>query len=104
MSTVFETALNGKHIVIVGGSSGMGKATAKMATALGAKITIASRSAAKLHAAADEIDGGVQIAPVDTTDEAGVRSCAGHNRVSARAGFLRTLLQQVHRLRPNLLP
>ena len=59
MSTVFETALKGKHIVIVGGSSVMGKATAKMATALGAKITIASRSAAKLHAAADEIGGGV---------------------------------------------
>lgn len=77
MSTVFETALKGKHIVIVGGSSGMGKATAKMATALGAKITIASRSGAKLHAAADEIGGGVQIAPVDTTDEAGVRSWVG---------------------------
>ncbi|NOD97235.1 SDR family oxidoreductase [Ruegeria sp. HKCCD6228] len=77
MSAVFETALKGKHIVIVGGSSGMGKATAKMATALGAKITIASRSAAKLHAAADEIGGGVQIAQVDTTDETGVRSWAG---------------------------
>ncbi|WP_420583878.1 SDR family oxidoreductase [Ruegeria sp.] len=77
MSTVFETALKGKHIVIVGGSSGMGKATAKMAAALGAKITIASRSAAKLHAAANEIGGEVQIAPVDTTDEAGVRSWVG---------------------------
>ncbi|WP_170386535.1 SDR family oxidoreductase [Ruegeria atlantica] len=77
MSTVFETALKGKHIVIVGGSSGMGKATAKMAAALGAKINIASRSDAKLHAAADEIGGGVQIAPVDTTDEADVRSCFG---------------------------
>ena len=77
MSTVFETALKGKHIVIVGGSSGMGKATAKMATALGAKITIASRSADKLHAAADEIGGEVRIAPVDTTNEAGVKSWVG---------------------------
>ncbi len=76
MNTVFETELKGKHVVIVGGSSGMGKATAKMAAALGAKVTIASRSAAKLQAAADEIGNGVQVAAVDTTDEAGVISWA----------------------------
>ncbi|WP_170773761.1 SDR family oxidoreductase [Ruegeria lacuscaerulensis] len=76
MNTVFETALSGKHIVIVGGSSGMGKATAKMATALGAKVTIASRNTAKLQAAAGEIGSGVRIAPVDTTDGAGVSSWA----------------------------
>lgn len=77
MSTVFETALKGKHIVIVGGSSGMGKATANMAVALGAKVTIASRNPAKLQAAADEIGGGVKVAPVDTTEEAGVTSWVG---------------------------
>ncbi len=76
MSTVFETALMGKHIVIIGGSSGMGKATAKAAVALGATVTIASRNIAKLEAAEEEIGGGVQIAPVDTTDEAGVKSWA----------------------------
>ncbi|MDP5218019.1 SDR family oxidoreductase [Ruegeria sp. 2205SS24-7] len=77
MSTVFETALKGKHLVIVGGSSGMGKATAKMAAALGAKVTIASRNPAKLQAAADEIGGGVKAAPVDTTQEADVKSWVG---------------------------
>ncbi|NOD35635.1 MULTISPECIES: SDR family oxidoreductase [unclassified Ruegeria] len=76
MSTVFETELKSKHIVIVGGGSGIGKATAKMAAALGAKVTIASRSVAKLQAAADEIGNGAQIAPVDTTDEARVTSWA----------------------------
>ncbi|NOD94522.1 SDR family oxidoreductase [Ruegeria sp. HKCCD4884] len=76
MSTVFETALAGKHVVIIGGSSGMGKATAKMAVALGAKVTLASRSLAKLEAAAAEVGGVVQIAPVDTTDEVGVKSWA----------------------------
>ncbi len=76
MNSVFETALIGKHVVVIGGSSGMGKATAKLAVALGAKVTIASRSLAKLEAAAADIGGGVQIAPVDTTNETGMKSWA----------------------------
>jgi NAD(P)-dependent dehydrogenase (short-subunit alcohol dehydrogenase family) len=76
MNTVFETALAGKHIVVVGGSSGIGKATAKMAVNLGANITIASRNADKLNAAAAEIGGAVQIAPLDMTDEGGVKAWA----------------------------
>lgn len=76
MSTVFESALAGKHVVIVGGGSGMGKATARMAAALGAMVTISSRDAKKLQAAAAEISGGVHVAPVDTTDESGVKTWA----------------------------
>ena len=66
MNTVFGTALNGKSIVIVGGSSGMGKATAKLSVVLGANVTIASRSANKLNTAAAEI-GEVKTAPIDMT-------------------------------------
>lgn len=75
MTTIFETALQGKHVVIVGGSSGMGKATAKLAVALGATVTIASRSADKLASAAAEI-GDVITVPLDMTDEAGVKAWA----------------------------
>ena len=75
MTTIFETALQGKHVVIVGGSSGMGKATAKLAVALGATVTIASRSADKLASAAAEI-GDVKTVPLDMTDEAGVKAWA----------------------------
>lgn len=76
MSNVFETALQGKHVVIVGGGSGMGKATAELATALGAKVTIASRNEDKLRAVAEAIKGDVSVAAVDTTDEARVKSWA----------------------------
>lgn len=42
--------LNDKTVIIVGGSSGMGWATAKMAHEQGARVTIASRSTSKLTA------------------------------------------------------
>ena len=46
--------LAGKKVVVVGGSSGIGLATAELAKAEGAEVIIASRSAEKLKAAADE--------------------------------------------------
>ena len=42
--------LTGKTVIIIGGSSGMGLAAAKMALEQGARVTIASRSTAKLTA------------------------------------------------------
>ena len=76
MTNVFETALKGKHTVIVGGGSGMGKATAELAASLGARVTIASRNEEKLKAVASEIKGDISVATVDTTDEAGVKTWA----------------------------
>lgn len=76
MNIGHETALAGKHVVIVGGSSGMGKATAKMAQSLGATVTIASRNLEKLAAAASEIGGGVRVSPLDTTNEQTVEAWA----------------------------
>jgi NAD(P)-dependent dehydrogenase (short-subunit alcohol dehydrogenase family) len=43
--------LEGKHVVIIGGSSGMGLATAAGAAAAGAKVTIASSGQSRLDAA-----------------------------------------------------
>lgn len=73
MTNVFETALKGKHVVIVGGGSGMGIATAELAASLGAKVTISSRNEEKLSAVASEIEGDISVASVDTTDEAAVK-------------------------------
>lgn len=73
--TRLGNSLEGKHVVIVGGSSGMGKATARLAVQHGATVTIASRSKDKLEAAAREL-GAVQIAAIDTTDEAAVKQWA----------------------------
>lgn len=76
MSTLFEAALKGKHVVVVGGGSGMGKAAASLAASLGARVTIASRNREKLEAAAAQIGASVAVAPLDMTDEDGVRAWA----------------------------
>ncbi|MBO9451175.1 SDR family oxidoreductase [Tropicibacter sp. R16_0] len=73
-----SNSLHGKHVVIVGGGSGMGKATAELAASLGAKVTIASRNEDKLKAVASAIDGDVSVAAVDTTDEARVKEWAAN--------------------------
>ena len=65
-----------KNILIVGGSSGIGAATAKAFAELGARVTIASRNQEKLDASAAEIKSSmgstVDTAVLDTGDEAAV--------------------------------
>jgi NAD(P)-dependent dehydrogenase (short-subunit alcohol dehydrogenase family) len=65
--------LQGKRIVIIGGSSGIGLATAKLAVAEGAEVVIASRSPDKLAKAAAEIVGKVEAFPVDIRDECSMK-------------------------------
>ncbi len=60
--------LSGQSVLVIGGSSGIGRATAESARALGAAVTIASRDPERLAAVAAEI--GVAGAPLDTTDDA----------------------------------
>ncbi len=76
MTNPVETALRGTRIVVVGGGSGIGKAVARQAAGLGATVTIASRSADKLTAAAAEIGPAVTPAPVDMTDADAVTAWA----------------------------
>ena len=68
--------LDGKTILIVGGASGIGRATAGMAADLGAQVILASRSEAKLATAATEIGRGTTVCAVDMTDEAAVKAWA----------------------------
>ena len=42
-------SLKNKRVVIIGGSSGIGLATAKMAATAGAKVIIAGRTESKLY-------------------------------------------------------
>jgi NAD(P)-dependent dehydrogenase (short-subunit alcohol dehydrogenase family) len=62
----------GKKVFVVGGSSGIGEATAQAFADQGAEVTIASRSEAKLKAAAAKIGGKIQIAVLDTADVAAI--------------------------------
>ncbi|MGH6911504.1 MAG: SDR family oxidoreductase, partial [Phenylobacterium sp.] len=64
--------LNGKVVVIIGGSAGIGLAVAQGAQAEGARVIIASSSTAKVDAAARQLGGGVTGHQLDVTDEAAV--------------------------------
>ena len=66
--------LEEKRIVIIGGSSGIGLATAKAAAAKGARVVIASRSPEKLRKAATGIQEKVEIFTVDVTSEESVKA------------------------------
>ncbi len=63
-----------KRLVIIGGSSGMGLATAKAARTAGAQVVIASRSQEKLEQARREIGGDTEAISLDVRDEAAVQA------------------------------
>src|SRR6185312_16600913 len=65
-------SLKGKTVVVVGGSSGIGYATAEMAKAQGAEVTIASRAGARLESAAKALD--VKGIAADVTSDDAVES------------------------------
>ncbi|MCA7948751.1 SDR family oxidoreductase [Burkholderia seminalis] len=66
------SALDGAHVVIFGGSSGIGLAAAAAAKARGAGVTLVGRTRAKLEAAAQAI-GGAGIAVADIADRHAVQ-------------------------------
>lgn len=64
-------------VVVVGGSSGIGLATAKLAHAAGARVVIAGRDEDRLAAARDEIGGDTRGSAFDVGDEAAVKDFFG---------------------------
>ncbi|WP_321918341.1 SDR family oxidoreductase [Burkholderia cepacia] len=66
--------LNDQRVLVVGGSSGIGEATAHAFAEAGATVTIASRDAARLAASKDRIGYGVSTGVMDITDDASVRA------------------------------
>lgn len=66
------TVLTDQHVVVIGGSSGMGLAIARAAVAAGARVIIAARDEAKLSRAAAEAGGGATPHRLDITDERAV--------------------------------
>ncbi len=65
-------SLHGQQVLVVGGSSGIGLATAKAAVAAGAHVTIAGRSEAKLELAVQALGHGVVGRPLDAGDDKSV--------------------------------
>lgn len=66
--------LDDQRVLVIGGSSGIGEATARAFAEAGATVTIASRDAAKLAASKDRIGYGVSTGVMDITDDASVRA------------------------------
>ncbi|WP_334047013.1 SDR family oxidoreductase [Burkholderia cepacia] len=66
--------LNDQRVLVVGGSSGIGEATAHAFAEAGATVTIASRDAARLAASKDRIGYGVSTGVMDITEDASVRA------------------------------
>jgi NAD(P)-dependent dehydrogenase (short-subunit alcohol dehydrogenase family) len=62
-----------KRILVIGGTSGMGFATAKLAKSLGASVTIASRTAERIERATLAL-GEVEGVRLDVTDAAAVEN------------------------------
>ena len=84
--------LAGKKVVVVGGSSGIGLATAAMARADGAEVIIAARTPERLQAAARSI--GASAIPTDVTSDDSVNAlfeaCGAVDHVVVTAAQLRT--------------
>jgi len=70
-------ALAGKTIVVIGGSSGIGLATAKAALSEGANVVITGRSPERLSAARKELGSTVLTVAADASDETAMRAVFG---------------------------
>lgn len=58
----------GKHVVVTGASTGIGRATAEKVLALGGRVTVIARSADKLAALKDRHGDAVHVTPCDVAD------------------------------------
>jgi len=66
--------LQDQCVVVLGGSSGIGLATASAALAQGAVVTITGRDRARLDAARESLGSKVRAVSLDAADEAGTQS------------------------------
>lgn len=66
------TKLDGAHVVITGGSSGIGRETARVLVGRGARVSLIARDPVRLAAAASDV-GAASTADADVTDAVALR-------------------------------
>lgn len=69
-----QKSLDGKRVVLLGGSSGIGLATAKLASSEGAQVVLVSSSRSKLDDALKQLPQGAQGYAVDLTFEDNIKA------------------------------
>jgi len=81
-------SIEGKHILITGGTTGIGRATATALAQMGANVTITSRNLASAATACEEIkrNSGTTVTPeeVDLSSLSSVRALAGRYEAEQR--------------------
>jgi 3-oxoacyl-[acyl-carrier protein] reductase len=71
-----DLGLNGKSVLITGGSKGIGLACAKTFAAEGCRVHLAARDRARLEQAKNELNGAVTVHAVDLRDAAALAALA----------------------------
>jgi NAD(P)-dependent dehydrogenase (short-subunit alcohol dehydrogenase family) len=79
--------IEGAGVLVAGGASGLGEATARALAGAGARVTIADLNAEKGEALAAELGPGMSFVEADVTDEAAV--AAAVERAASADGGLR---------------
>ncbi|MBB4612047.1 SDR family NAD(P)-dependent oxidoreductase [Novosphingobium taihuense] len=72
------TDLSGKHVVITGASTGIGRATATACATAGARLTLIARRADLLEQAARDIGGATAFAAADVADKSALHAALDH--------------------------
>ena len=70
-------SLNGENVIIIGGSSGLGLATAKSALNSGASVIITGRSPNRLEEAKTTVSSTLKTECVDALDEESMKNFLG---------------------------
>ena len=75
---VGDVNLQGTRVVIIGGSSGLGLATARAALAKGARVVVTGRSKERLTEAKSQLGDGLETTAVDALDETAMQTFLEH--------------------------
>ena len=75
---VGDVNLQGTRVVIIGGSSGLGLATARAALAKGARVVVTGRSKERLTEAKSQLGDGLETTAVDALDETAKQTFLEH--------------------------